>query len=115
MYSYEKYPFYIIFNIIWQVVSLWVLLYLSAFINPRFIPDNLMWANNKLRIDIAGLTGVAAICTGALVIESTVLIPIVYCINKLVLSDTDEKAQRNMIARRTAKIKIMWSKIVGRK
>jgi hypothetical protein len=101
-----KNTFYIVYNVIYQIVSFWFLLYLENYFNSQFIPDSLMWKNNKPRTDLAGA---ASIQTLLLITEASVLLIIIYFVNKLILSDTEKKVRRNAIANKTAKIEIISS------
>jgi len=58
---------------------------------------------------MAGLSGYATIKTLTLIAEAIVLILLIYIINRLVLSDTEEKESRVAITNRTAKINIILS------
>jgi hypothetical protein len=104
-----KYAFYIIYNFVYQLCCLWFFLYANTYLNEVLVPESLIWKNNEQRTDLAGLGGAAAIKTSVLLIEAAVLILLIYFINKLILSDTEEKDSRNAIAKRTAKINIIAS------
>jgi uncharacterized protein YqhQ len=99
-----KYIIYIVYNLIYQLVSFWLLLYIGIYFNVRFIPESLMWKNNKPRTDLAGLTGVAAIDVLLFLLEATVLILLIYFVNKLFLRGSKGADHRDIIAKRTAKI-----------
>lgn len=104
-----KYTFYIIYNLIYQLGSFFFFLYANTFFNEALIPESLIWENNKERTDLTGLAGAATIKTLALLLEASVLILLIYFINKLVLSDTEGTDRRNAIANRTAKINTILS------
>jgi hypothetical protein len=104
-----KNTFYIIYNLIYQLCAFFFFLYANTYLNEALVPKSLMWKDNKARTDVAGLGGVATIKTLTLIVEAAVLILLIYFINKLVLSDTEGKDRRNVIANRTAKINIISS------
>jgi hypothetical protein len=104
----SKYIFYIVYNLIYQLASFWLLLYVGIYFNLRFIPDSLMWKNNKPRTDFAGLTGVATIDALLFLLEATILIVLIYFVNKLFLRGS-KGADRDIIAKRTAKINAILS------
>jgi hypothetical protein len=104
-----KYSFYIIYNVIYQLVSFFFFVYANTYLNEALVPKSLMWKNNRQRTDLAGVGGEAAIKTLILIVEAAVLILLIYMINKLVLSDRKEKDRGYVIANRTAKINIILS------
>lgn len=67
------------------------------------VPVVLMWKDNTRRADTAGLLGYASIKTLALLVEASLFILITYAINQAVLSDTEDKSTRKLVANRTAK------------
>jgi p-aminobenzoyl-glutamate transporter AbgT len=105
----RKNIFYVIYNLIYQLASFFFFLYANTYVNEAFVPQSLMWKDNKARTDSSGLGGVAAIKTLALVTEAVVLILLIYFVNRLILSDTEGKDRRNAIASRTAKINVIIS------
>lgn len=104
-----KYTVYIIYNVIYQLVSFYFFVYANTYLNEALVPQSLMWKNNKQRTDLAGVGGEAAIKTATLIVEAAALILLIYLVNKLVLSDRKEKDRRNIIANRTAKINMILS------
>jgi hypothetical protein len=68
----------------------------NAYLNDLIIPDNLIWKNNN-----------PVIKTLELMIEAALFILPIYAINQEVLSDTEDKRNRNAIANRTVKIHII--------
>jgi hypothetical protein len=100
--------FYISYNIFYQLVSFFFLLYFNTFINERLVPGRLMWNNNQPRTDREGLAVVAIIKSSALLIEAAILIFISYSINRLLLR-TNLADRGNVIAKRTFKINIITS------
>jgi len=107
--SMMKNTFYIVFNLIYQLGSFFLFLYANTYLNEALVPKRLMWKDNKPRTDSVGLGGVVTIKTLALIVEAAVLILLIYFVNKLILSDTEEKDRRNVIANWTAKINIILS------
>jgi hypothetical protein len=104
-----KYIFYIVYNLIYQLGSFFFFLYSNTYLNEALVPESLMWKDKKPRADGAGLGGVAAIKTSALLVEAAILILLIYFINKLFLRGLKEKDSSNIIANRTAKINIISS------
>ncbi|HEV2354678.1 MAG TPA: hypothetical protein VGR89_10560 [Puia sp.] len=88
-------------------MSFWLLLYLGIYFNVRFIPDSLMWKNNKPRTDLAGLIGVASIDALLFLLEAAALISLIYFVNKLFLRGG--KGTDRITAKRTAKINAILS------
>ncbi|MBF9254120.1 hypothetical protein I2I11_12520 [Pontibacter sp. 172403-2] len=99
-----KYIFYIIYNVIYQIVSFWFLLYLDVYINGGIIPNSFIWKNNLPRTDLTGLVSTAIVHILILSVEAAFLILFIYFVNKLVLGDTERGNFRNTVINRTAKI-----------
>lgn len=89
--------------------SFFFFLYSNTHLNEGLVPESLMWKDKEPRTDGAGLGGVAAIKTSALLVEATILILLMYFINKLFLRGLKEKDSINIIAKRTAKINMISS------
>jgi hypothetical protein len=98
-----KRPIYSTFNVIYQLITFWCLLFANTYYNDLIVPDRLMWTNDGHRTDSIGVLGWASLKTLALLVEAAVLIAIIYVVNQLILSDTEDKINRNLIANRTAK------------
>ena len=92
----RRYVFYIIYNVIYQIFSFWLLLLLGAYYNGVLIPPSLKSITEFILSII-------------LIVEAALLILFIYAINQLILSDTEEKSIRISIANRTAKINIIAS------
>lgn len=105
----RKHFLYVFYNIIYQLICFWVLLYANTYLNDGIVPKNLMWKDDKRRVDTNGLIGYATIKTLSLTGEAIILLLIIYVINQLILSDTEENIQRRIIANRTAKVEIIAS------
>ncbi len=101
--------FYIVYNLLYQLGSFFFFLYSNTHLNEGLVPESLMWKDKEPRTDGAGLGGVAAIKTSALLVEATILILLMYFINKLFLRGLKEKDSINIIAKRTAKINMISS------
>jgi hypothetical protein len=82
------------------------LLLVGTYYNEVLISDCLFWKSPKGRAHLAGFEPVKIF---TLIVEAAILILIIYVINQLILSDTEEKAHRISIANRTAKINIVAS------
>lgn len=96
MVGYIMYGFY---NLIYQAVSLWLLLYASAYVNGFFIPDSLRWKDGKLREDLTAYTTVSVII---LIVEAALLILLIYYINMWYLSSVVKVSDPNRVAKWTA-------------
>lgn len=105
----RKHMFYIVYNIAYQLVSFFCLLFANTYLNDRVVPERLMWKGDGRRMDKAGLSGYATIKALTLIGEAAVLILLIYIINRLVLTDTEGKEGRVFIANRTATINIILS------
>lgn len=103
-----KRTIYIIYNVVCQIVCLWLILYLGVYINGKFIPNSLMWKGNKPRIDLTGLISVAAIQGILLLIEACVFITLIYVLNKAVLRARKDGSEILTVSR-TAKINVVVS------
>ena len=102
-----KRPIYSFFNIIYQIIAFWLLFMANAYYNDQIVPDSLMWQDNNRRMDKSGLLGYAGVKFIALLIEAAIVIAIIYAINRAVLSVTEGKADRNLVANKTAKWHMM--------
>jgi hypothetical protein len=101
-----KYAFYIIYNVLYQIFSFWLLLLVGTYYNEVLISDCLFWKSQQERAIIAGFEPIKIF---TLLVEAAILILIIYIINQLILSDTEEKPRRVSIANRTAKINLIAS------
>ncbi len=102
-----KRPVFSAFNIIYQIIILWCLLFANAYLNDKVVPASLLWKNNHRRIDTTGMLGHTGFKTLVLLIEAALLILITYAINSAILNDTERKHRRNAVAKRTAKTHII--------
>jgi hypothetical protein len=104
-----KYIFYGIYNLVYQVTVFWLLLFLGTYFNQAFIPDSLMWKDDKPRTDTTGLTGAATIETLVLLIETSILILLIYFINRLFLNHSFGKNLNNKVLIWTVRINVILS------
>ena len=74
---------YILYNIFYQVVAIYLLIYLQINVNSKLIPVNFLW--NRGQLVRYPLFGTVAIEFVALLFEAAILIAILYFINKLYL------------------------------
>lgn len=102
-----KYIFYCIYNLIYQIVCFWLLLFIGLYYNPSFIPNALLWKNDKPRTDLTGLIGAALIDIPIFIIEAFLIMLPIYFINKLYLHSTFKKDNSNKILKWTVKINII--------
>jgi len=118
-----KRPIYNIFNVIYEIVALWCLVFANTFLNDLLIPTGLMRKGGGRRMDTGGLLAYAGLKTLIVVVEAAILIIVFYAINQAVLSDTESRVDRNIIAGRTARwhmiitgcfiIILMWGSFKG--
>ncbi len=90
--SYIIYGFY---NLIFQGLSIWFLLYANTYLNGFLIPKSFRWKDGKLRED---LTALAISQTTILIIEATLLLLLLYYVNKWFLSNIIKAENVNSIA-----------------
>jgi hypothetical protein len=99
-----KYIFYTLYNLVFQGLLLFYLVYANTYQNEIFIPDSIMWNNdNKLRTDTSGMAVRAIIQTLALIAEATILILIIYLVNKLYLKIVNSMNNQRRILNWTLK------------
>ena len=94
---------------IFQIVLFWLLLYLGLYFNQGFIPNSLMWKDNKPRTDTAGLAGSAAMEALILLAEAAIWILLVYLINKLFLGSAPGKNNAVKVLKWTIRANIILS------
>lgn len=104
-----KYIFYIVYNLIYQLLSFCFFVYANTYLNEAFVPDNLIWKNNQRRVDKTGLMGTAIFQTLILLIEAAILILIIYFINRWFLSYVLRKSSPNKVLSWTVRINIILS------
>ncbi|HEX8020233.1 hypothetical protein [Mucilaginibacter sp.] len=90
-----KRPVYTIFNVIYQIIICWLLVFLNAYYNDLIIPESL--ARSSGRIGMKILIALA---------ESLLFILITYVINRAVLSDLEDKESQKSVANKTGKVQI---------
>ncbi len=96
---------YGVFNIIYQLVICWCLLFANTYSNDSILES--LGLKEIREMDSMDLLGYASIKTLMLLVEAAILISIIYTINRLVLSDTEDNVSNKMIANRSAKINII--------
>ena len=104
-----KYTFYIIYNLLYQLGSFFFFLYANTYLNEALVSESLMWKNKQPRTDWAGLCGVAAIKTSALLVEAAILIMLIYFINNLFSNYAHGNNSPNKILSWTVKTTIILS------
>ncbi|MFC0514010.1 hypothetical protein ACFFGT_07370 [Mucilaginibacter angelicae] len=102
----KKRPVYLIFNIIYQLITCYCLLFANAFLNDFFVPQRLIHTRNGTALVKASSSVYAIIRTLALLGEAAIIILLIYVVNQLILSDTEDKATRLLVAGKTAKVNI---------
>ena len=107
----SKYTFYIFYNLLSQLGFLFFFLYANTFLNEFLVPEGLMWKNNLPREDFEGLGSVAIIKTSMLFVEATILIMLIYVLNKFYLNNVIEKNKVEKILNGTLKTNIILSLI----
>ena len=73
------YIIYIVINLVYEIISLFLFLFVNTFFNLRFIPDSLTWKNGKF---MPYNIGSAILQVGMLIIEAIILMFIIRNINK---------------------------------
>ncbi|WP_316812832.1 hypothetical protein [Pedobacter heparinus] len=95
-----KKTIYITFNLAYQLIVFFCLLYANTYINDNVVPESLLWQNNQPRVDTAGMLGFAAIKTLVLIVEGGILVLLVYFINRSVMNN-------GTIIKRTLKVNVI--------
>jgi len=78
-----RYILYSIYNMLYLVFSLWALLYADTYLNAGFIPDSFRWEDEKLKENLT-LFNVSQLVL--LILESAILLLIIYFINRWYLA-----------------------------
>lgn len=78
-----NYIIYFAYNIIYEIFSIWFLLYANTYLNELLLPKNLKWFNGNLRSDLATFFYAKSIL---LIIEFILLLIIIVSINKWYLN-----------------------------
>jgi hypothetical protein len=94
----KKRPIYFIFNIIYQLITCYCLLFANAFLNDFFVPQKLVHTRNGTAFVKASSSVYAIIRTLTLLGEATIFILLIYIVNRLILSDTEDKVTRLHVA-----------------
>jgi len=92
------------------------LLYSNTYINDNVVPDSLLWQNNQPRVDTVGMLGFAAIKTLVLIVESGILVLLVYFINRSVMNNgviVKSTLKVNVIATICFVIVLIWGSFNG--
>ena len=74
-----NYIIYGAYNLIYQIISVFLLLYVNTYINTLLLPDSLRWKNGQLREDLSGLMIANTIL---LIVETALLVILLYYLNK---------------------------------
>jgi cytochrome c oxidase assembly factor CtaG len=91
-----KRPVYTMFNVIYQIVICWLLVFLNAYYNDLIIPESLARSSGKIGMKI--LIALA---------ESVLFILIIYVINRAVLSDLEDEESQKSVAKKTCRIQLI--------
>jgi hypothetical protein len=102
----QKRPIYFIFNVIYQLIACYCLLFANAFLNDFFVPQKLVYTRNGTALVKANSSVYATIKTLTLFGEATIFILLIYIVNRLILSDTEDRVTRLRVAGKTAKVNI---------
>jgi len=78
-----RYIVYSIYNVLYLVFSLWALLYAATYLNAGFIPDSFIWEDGKLKENLT-LFNVSQFVL--VILESVILVLIIYFINRWYLA-----------------------------
>lgn len=79
-----SYIIYGVYNLLFQIASIGFLFYANTYLNGFIIPDCLRWKRGELKED---LTNLAFTQVTILIIEATLLLLLIYYINKWYLSN----------------------------
>lgn len=88
---------YVFYNILYQILSLFFLMYAQEYINGLFVPESFLWENGKPRKSPLFLN--ILLDLGTLIIEGGLLVVLLYFINRWYLRIT--KSSVNKVAKRT--------------
>jgi hypothetical protein len=83
------------YNLVYLIFSLWALIYADTYINMIFIPDSFRWKDGKLRDD---LTFFDISQIAILILETIILLLIIYFINKWYLANIVKTNNNRTIA-----------------
>jgi hypothetical protein len=98
MINFIIYGFY---NLIYQILSICFLFYANTFLNGFLIPNSFLWENHKPK---ENLIPAAIMQTVILIVETVLLMFLMYYINKWYLSSVAKSNNSNNIALWTAGI-----------
>lgn len=90
-----RYLLYGIYNVVYLIFSLWALIYANTYINAIFIPYSFRWKDGKLRDDLT-LFGISQVAI--LILESVILLLIIYFVNKRYLTNIVKASNTRAIA-----------------
>ncbi len=96
-----SYILYGLYNVIYLIATIAFLFFANTNLNVFIIPDNLKWREGKLREDLGSL---ATAQTIILLVEASLLMLLMYYINKLYLLSFAKADNSNSIALWTAGI-----------
>lgn len=94
-----SYVLYGLYNIIYQIITFWLLLMANTYFNDAFIPNSFLWKDGKPRED---LFGAGVMQTIILLIEAGLLMLLMYYINKRYLLSLTKGDNGNTIVLWTA-------------
>lgn len=96
-----SYFIYAVYNLGYQLLSLWLLFYANTYLNGFLIPDSLRWKDGKLREDLSGFATAQAVI---LVVEAAVFLLLLHYINRWYLSSVAKVDDPTRVAFWTAMI-----------
>jgi len=96
-----SYILYGLYNIIYQIATIAFLFFANTYLNSFIIPDSLRWRDRKLIDDLRGLVIAQTVI---LLIEATLLMLLMFYINKWYLIGIAKAGNANNIAVWTASI-----------
>jgi hypothetical protein len=102
-----KYVFYLLYNLLYQVLIILFCVFANTYLNEVLVPSNLMWKNNRLRTDHKAVLITATIKAIAVLAEASILIILIYSINRLFLNYAFDKNRSISVAKLTAKTNIV--------
>lgn len=76
---------YVGINVVNQLLLFFILIFANTYINDKAVPNGLLWQENHLRVDMAGMVGFATIKTLILILEGGFILLLMYYLTRSVL------------------------------
>lgn len=78
---------YVAINVVNQLLVFFILIIANTYMNDMAVPNSLLWQDNHLRMDMAGMLGFATIRTLILILEGGFMLLLMYYLNRSLLKD----------------------------